>query len=115
MNNNNRFRRKKGLFIVIPILLVFGLTGLVMWLWNATLVDAVSGISTISYWQAMGLLVLSKILFGGFPGKGRPGAGRRHCRKEPRQEGEEYLSPEEKEQFKAMWKERFERKFNREA
>lgn len=114
MNNNNRFRRKRGFFIIIPIILVFGLTGIVMWLWNATLVSAVSGISVISYWQAMGLLVLSKILFGGFPGKGRRGSGR-PCRKGPWQEGAEQLSPEEKEQFKAMWKERFNRKFDREA
>lgn len=114
MNNNNRFRRKKGFFILIPIILVFGLTAIVMWLWNATLVGAVSGISAISYWQAMGLLVLSKILFGGFPGKGRPGGGR-HCRKGPGQEGAEHLSPEEKEQFRAMWQERFNRKFDREA
>lgn len=114
MNNNNRFRRKKGFFIIIPLILVFGLTAIVMWLWNATLVGAVSGISAISYWQAMGLLVLSKILFGGFPGKGRPGGGR-HCRKGPWQQGGEHLSPEEKEQFKAMWQERFNRKFDREA
>lgn len=114
MNNNNRFRRKRGFFIIIPLILVFGLTGIVMWLWNATLVGAISGISAISYWQAMGLLALSKILFGGFPGKGRPG-GVRRCRKGPWQEGSEPLNPEEKEQFKAMWKERFNQKFNREA
>lgn len=114
MNNNNRFKRKKGFFIIIPIILVFGLTAIVMWLWNATLVGTVSGISAISYWQAMGLLVLSKILFGGFPGKGRPGGGR-HCRKGPWREGTEQLSPEEKEQFKAMWQERFNRKFDQGA
>lgn len=114
MNNNNRFRRRKGFFIIIPIVLVFGLTAIVMWLWNATLVGTISGISAISYWQAMGLLVLSKILFGGFPGKGGRGGGR-HCRKRPGQEGAEHLSPEEREQFKMMWKERFNRKFDREA
>ncbi len=114
MNNNNRFRRKKGFFIIIPITLVFGLTGIVMWLWNATLVGTVSGIAAISYWQAMGLLALSKILFGGFPGK-RGGMGGRHCRRGDRPDGAEHLSKEEKEQFKMMWKERFKRKFNREA
>lgn len=113
MNNHNRSRRKKGFFIIIPLLLIFGLTGIVMWLWNTTLVDAVSGVAAISYWQAMGLLALSKILFGGFPGKG--GRGGRHCRKGSWKEGAEHLSPEEKEQFKSMWQERFKRKFDREA
>ncbi len=39
-------------------------------LWNGVLTDVV-GVKTITYWQALGLLVLSKILFGGFPGRGR--------------------------------------------
>ncbi|RYD99253.1 MAG: hypothetical protein EOP54_04845 [Sphingobacteriales bacterium] len=100
--------------MIIPILLIFGLTGIVMWLWNNTLVAAVSGIAVISYWQAMGLLVLSKVLFGGFPGKGGRG-GARHCRKGAWQEDTDHLSPEEKEQFKAMWQARFQRKSDRQA
>jgi hypothetical protein len=39
-------------------------------LWNGVLTD-VLGVKTITYWQALGLLVLAKILFGGFPGRGR--------------------------------------------
>ena len=41
---------------------------LVMWLWN-WLMPALFGLHAISYWQALGLLVLSKILFGGFHGR----------------------------------------------
>lgn len=36
-----------------------------MWLWNA-LIPQIFGLSVISYWQAVGLLILFKILFGGF-------------------------------------------------
>ena len=32
---------------------------------------AVSGLRLITFWQAIGILILSKILFGGF--RGRPG------------------------------------------
>lgn len=110
--NNNNFRRKRKLFILIPIALVFGLSAVVMWLWNTCLVAAIAGISIISYWQAMGLLILSKILFGGFPGKGRQGG--RHCNKKTWLTTGENLSDEEKEQFKSMWKARFDRKFESE-
>lgn len=36
-----------------------------MWLWNA-LIPEIFGLMTITYWQAVGLLILFKILFGGF-------------------------------------------------
>ena len=36
-----------------------------MWLWNAIMPD-IFGLITITYWQAVGLLILFKILFGGF-------------------------------------------------
>ena len=42
----------------------------VMWLWN-WLMPVIFGLHAISFWQALGLLVLSKILFSGF--RGRPG------------------------------------------
>jgi len=35
------------------------------------LAPAIFGLHTISFWQALGLLVLSKILFGGFHGRAR--------------------------------------------
>ena len=58
--------------IAVIATLVFGL--LVMGLWNAIL-PAVLGVKAISFVQALGILVLSKILFGGF-GRGG-GFGRR--------------------------------------
>lgn len=64
-------RRKYWLFLLIPLgiaafALVMGY--LVMWLWNAILPD-VLGVRSINYWQAIGILALSRILFGGFGGK----------------------------------------------
>ena len=63
---------KKGLMILIfgsIAVLVFGF--IVMSLWNAIL-PAVIGVKTITFLQALGILLLSKILFGGFGG-GRSG------------------------------------------
>lgn len=43
-----------------------------MLLWN-TILPQVTQLSKISYWQALGLMILCRILFGGFSfgGKGR--------------------------------------------
>ena len=47
---------------------VFGLILMSLWNWLA---PAVFGVRTITFWQAVGILILSKMLFGGFGG--RPG------------------------------------------
>ena len=46
------------------------LGGVVMLLWNWVMPGLVEGVATIDYWRALGLLVLSRILFGGFRGHG---------------------------------------------
>ena len=54
--------------IYIPILIVAGIflfSLAVMLLWNA-IIPAVFSLAKITFWQALGILVLSKILFGGF-------------------------------------------------
>jgi hypothetical protein len=86
------------------ILIVAGLSALVMWLWNAILPDLL-GINEISYWQALGLLVLCKILFGGFGGgcqnKRKHGGPPRRFRKKWRN-----MDEEERQKFKEEWKKR---------
>jgi hypothetical protein len=42
----------------------------VMMLWNAVVPVVFVGGRVIDYWHALGLLVLSRILFGGFRGRG---------------------------------------------
>jgi chromate transport protein ChrA len=64
-------------------------------LWN-WLGPAVFGARTITFWQALGILILSKILFGGF--RGRPGYGG-HWRRRMRERWEQ-MSPEEREGFR---------------
>ncbi len=102
MNNN----RKKGfLFLLFPILL-FAITFVVMYLWNAILPEVI-GVKSITFWQAMGILVLSKILFGGFHGKfgrGRCGEDFKERMLERKMEG---MTDEEREKFKEKLKEKF--------
>ena len=81
----------KILLFVVAALAVFSFVA--MWLWNH-LMPALFGLRAISFWQALGLLVLSRLLFGRF--RGRPGFGR-----DWRGRFAWNLSPEEREKFRA--------------
>ena len=48
-----------------------------MWLWNA-LMPRIAGWQHIGYWQALGLLVLVRLLFGRFGRLSEPRGGHRH-------------------------------------
>lgn len=75
----------------------------VMQLWNHLLPDILH-VGTITYWQAMGIFILSKILFG-FGGKGGGGAPWMR-RKQMMEERFRNMSPEDREKFKSQWKDR---------
>jgi len=64
-----------GLVAVAGFALLFGLV--VMWLWNWLLPD-LFGISVIGYWQAFGLVILARILFGGILPRSHPKSKSRH-------------------------------------
>jgi hypothetical protein len=68
--NYKKIRRpaKFMMFFLFGILAVLLFGYIVMLLWNAIL-PALLGVSAITYWKAVGVLILSKILFGSF-GKG---------------------------------------------
>ena len=95
--------RKRFKFIAIPIFAVavlFGLSFIVMHLWNYSIAKA-GNLNDIDFWQAMALLVLSKILFGfGTGGRGGPWSRRRKWGRHSHP-----LSDEQKEAFKDKWKE----------
>jgi hypothetical protein len=79
-----------GKFVVLVVLGVAALAAVVMALWN-WLLPSMFGFKEIGYLQAMGVLLLSKILFGGFRGHG--GHGRWHHQRL------EQMTPEEREKF----------------
>jgi uncharacterized membrane protein len=85
----------------LKILLFVALTAtvfsfVILWLWN-WLMPVIFGLHAVNFWQALGLLVLSKILFGGF--HGRHGFGR-HWRQRMMERWEQ-MTPEEREKFRA--------------
>ena len=80
---------KFAAFAIVAVA-VFGF--IVMSLWNWIL-PGVTGWHPITYWQALGLLVLAKILFGGFRGHGM------HWRRRMARRWEQ-MTPEEREKFR---------------
>jgi hypothetical protein len=97
MNQFRVFKVIKIVLFVVVATFAFGFVVQQLWNW---LMPALFGLHTISFWQAFGLFLLSKILFGGFhKGGGGRGPGRmwRHQMKE-RWEG---MSEEEREKFRA--------------
>jgi len=61
---------KHGLKFALFAVVAVGAVGfVVMSLWN-WLLPGLFGLKTIDFWQALGLFVLSKLLLGGFRGKG---------------------------------------------
>jgi len=90
--------------ILAPIAIaagVFIFGSVVMLLWNG-LLPAILGVKTITFWQAIGILVLSKILFGGWCG-GR-GHRRFHGHMHDWHGRWMHLTPEQREMMKSEWK-----------
>jgi hypothetical protein len=92
----HKIRRKSvGEIVGWVILIIVAATGLailfgllIMWLWNWLMPD-LFGLAPITYWQAVGIFVLAKFLFG-FGGGGKSHSskkgGERVCRKESKGE-----------------------------
>lgn len=96
---------KRAIFIPVAIaagVFIFG--SLVMLLWNGILVP-VLGLGTVTFWQALGILILAKILFGGF--HGRHGNGRFYAHRKAMREKWMNMTPEEKEKMKKEWQDRW--------
>ena len=87
-------RRARKLFLLIPIgilaIAIFGFGVMSLWNW---LIPALFGGRLITFWQALGMLVLSRILVGGFS---RPRVVHKW----------EQLTPEEREKFRGAMERR---------
>ena len=85
-------------FFIVPLaiagMMLFGFIGgeIVRRLWN-WLAPPLFGLHTITFWQAFGLLVLCRILFGGFGMSPRPRPY--------------FSSPEERERYRQRMRERW--------
>lgn len=92
-------RRKWILMIPVAIAVITALIFIggtaVQLLWN-WLLPPLFGWKELTFWQALAMLVLCRILFGGF---GRGGGGRRWKH--------DNMSPEERERFRARMREKW--------
>jgi hypothetical protein len=93
--------KHRAKFLIRPlffIVVVAAMGAIVMLLWNAVVPGLFGAALPIDYLHALGLLVLSRILFGGFRGQGgwrgrMPGHRHGHWAKW------QAMTPEEREQF----------------
>jgi hypothetical protein len=99
---------KKKLILLAPLavvafLLLLALGGLIVQaLWN-WLLPALFGWHQLTFWQALGMLALCRILFGGIGGRGT-----KRSRSDSRVAGHwARMTPEEKERFRQKMRERF--------
>ena len=95
------------MFLLFVAAALLALGAIVMLLWNAILPPLLN-INHINYWQAVGLVVLCKILFSSFrPGRssGRPPFGRTYWK-----DKWATMSEDDKAKFKEEWKKRCERR-----
>ena len=111
-------KHKKKFWLAIPCIIVaIGLfIWFFQWLWNMVLPD-VLGVKAITYWQSLGILVISKILFGGLANAKEKFKNRNGFGNDDREMWKQKLetrfcgTEEEREKMKQMWKQRFESKF----
>jgi hypothetical protein len=102
-----RFALRKIIgFIILAIIGLFVFSAVVMLLWN-NLLPLLFHFPAINMWQALGLLILFKLLFGGFRG----GWGHGHPWKQRMQQRWMNMTPEEREKFKQEWGNRCGRRF----
>ena len=85
----------KILFFGVLFFLVFGFLVKALWNW---LMPPLFGLHMITFWQAFGILLLSKILFGGFRA-GPGGYSNRGWRRRMFDRWEK-MTPEEREKFR---------------
>jgi hypothetical protein len=88
-------RGLKLMALAVAAVTVFGYA--VMWLWNAVIPGA-TGFHAITYLQALALLVLSRILFGGLRGRGHRGW---HWRASMQQRWQQ-MTPEERQRYRDL-------------
>jgi hypothetical protein len=88
-------------FVVVFVAFAATLSWLIMFLWNNILTE-VTGVKPLNFWKAAGLLLLAKILFGGFRRRrpNRRGPGSADWRTKWMQ-----MSEEERLEAKSKWKE----------
>ena len=90
--------------------IVAGFGAVVMLLWN-WLMPAIFGLSIINFWQALGIFVLSKILFSSFSGEHKKHRKHHHWHEKHHHIHEKWMkmTPEQRKEFVKNRREHFNR------
>ncbi len=89
-------------FVVFGVLFMAAASFVTMLLWNA-LMPGIFGLPALNLGQTFGLLVLSRLLTGGFRPGWRGGHSRHHHWKQKMSERWARMTPEEREHWKSHW------------
>lgn len=89
-----------GRFVVLGLAGLILFTFVIMWLWNWLVPELFNG-PLLTYWQTLGILILSKILFSG--------VGKGHHPRYPAYPGHPHDYPHK---FRDKWRKKFEEKMN---
>ncbi len=98
-----RWRPRYLLYALLALGVFLAMGWLVQWLWNAIL-PQVAAVGPLRYWQALGLLLLSRILFGGWRGR-RAHRGGAHWHGKW-----QHMSEEERERYRSAFRDRCRRR-----
>jgi hypothetical protein len=102
---NKGLKIAKWTLVCVLFVLLFGYITMSLWNW---LVPVLFNGPVINFWQALGLLVLSKILFGGFGGGKHCGNGYSSANwKQRYYQKWSAMNPEDRERFKSRMKEKW--------
>jgi hypothetical protein len=78
-----------GIIAIVGLAVLFGFV--IMWLWN-WLMPELFGLTTLTYWQAVGLFILFKILLGGCGGSGKSKSSSKDSKSSCKKEGKSDFS-----------------------
>ena len=99
--NKMRFLKPVGFWVIAA-----GFGAVVMLLWN-WLMPTIFGLAVINFWQAFGLLVLCRVLFGSFGGGHKLMKRHHHAERHPILNKWMKMTPEQRQEFVNKRKEHF--------
>ena len=97
-----------GVIAAAAFALAFGYFVMLLWNW---LMPPIFGLKVITYWQAFGIVVLAKLIFGAVSGRGGHGEGWRKRR--PSRQAHDWGGPERWRYWREFWEQEGRQAFER--
>ena len=98
------WRKRRLFFLPLIIIGLFAVSAVIMLLWN-WIIPGISTLSALTFWQAMGLFILCRILFHGFHFRNNYNSHHRFVRAAFKDKFMN-MNEQERQQFKDQWKQR---------